>query len=173
MNSTVKHFGRMLAVCGALSFAFGTAQANPQYKPQFSGKVTSAIDPKTGDLKVCFKEIGLNNKSVTYTAKASVVASYACRNNGGNCPKGQQTTVKETVSASATYAPNKYTNSVSACITLKVPKLSKNPCPGKMDLVLQSVSWSHITLADVTNKVGPVDAHPSKQSANFGVCPAK
>ncbi|MDQ1834518.1 hypothetical protein [Massilia scottii] len=177
MNSTVKHFGRMLAVCGALSFAFGTAQANPQSypvkKPQFSGKVTSSINPKTGELKVCFKEIGLNyNKSVTYVAKAMVVASYACRNNGGNCPKGQETAIKENVSASATYSPDK-SGTVSACITLKVPKLSKNPCPGKMDLVLQSVSWSHITLADVTNKVGPVDAHPSKQSANFGVCPAK
>ncbi|ATQ77839.1 hypothetical protein CR152_27550 [Massilia violaceinigra] len=163
----------MLAVCGALSCAFGTVQANPQSKPQFSGKVTSSIDPKTGDLKVCFKEIGLNYKPVTYVAKASVVASYACRNYGGNCPKGQETVIKEKVSATATYSPNKYTGSVSACITLKVPKLSKNPCPGKMDLVLQSVSWSHITITDVTNKVGPVDAHPSKQSANFGVCPAK
>lgn len=171
MNLSIKQYASTLAVCGALFCAAGAAQANPQsYGPQFSGKVTSSIDPKTGDVKVCFKEIGLKNKAVTYLAKANVTASYACRNNGGNCPPGQDTVIKETVSASATYAPDKH-GTVSACITLKVPKPKKNPCPGPMDLVLESVSWSNISITDVTNKIGPVAAYPSKQSVNYGSCP--
>ncbi|MFB9242953.1 hypothetical protein IV454_20230 [Massilia antarctica] len=173
MNSTVNHHARTLAVCGALFCAFGTAQANPPPEPktQFAGKVTSSIDPKNGDVKVCFKEIGVKNKAVTYTAKAEVVASYACRNPGGNCPPGKDTIVKKTVATSATYAPDKY-HTVSACITLKVPKPDKNPCPGPMALVLESVSWSNISITDVTNMIGPVSAYPSKQSVNFGSCPA-
>ncbi|MDM5180217.1 hypothetical protein PO883_23830 [Massilia sp. DJPM01] len=175
MDFIVNHYARTLAVCGTLVCAFGTAQANPypqpQPKPQFSGKVTSSIDPKNGDVKVCFKEINLKNKAVTYTAKASVVASYACRNHGGNCPPGKDTVVKQTVATSATYAPGKH-GEVSACITLKVPKPAKNPCPDSMSLVLESVSWTNITISDVTNGIGPVAAYPSKQSVNYGSCPA-
>ncbi|MCE3602126.1 hypothetical protein LXA47_00675 [Massilia sp. P8910] len=96
MNSTVNHHARTLAACGALFCAFGAAQANPAPEPktQFAGNFTSSIDPKNGDVKVCFKEIGVKNKAVTYTAKAEVVASYACRNPGGRCPPGQDTIVR-------------------------------------------------------------------------------
>ena len=41
-----------------------------------------------------------------------------------------------------------------------------------MKLVLQSVSWTDLSITDTTNKVGPVAAYPSKQSANYGACPA-
>lgn len=41
-----------------------------------------------------------------------------------------------------------------------------------MALVLESVSWSDISITDVSNQVGPVLAHASKQSVNYGSCPA-
>lgn len=174
MNLSVKQYASTLAVCGALFCASGTAQAN-YYQPsgpQFAGKVTSSIDPKTGDVKICFKETGLKKEQkVSYLAKGNVVASYACLNNGGNCPKGQDTTIKQTVTESASYAADKY-GTVSACITLKVPKPKQNPCPGPMKLVLKSVSWTDLSITDKTNNVGPVAAYPSKQSVNYGACPA-
>ncbi|NHZ39261.1 hypothetical protein [Massilia aquatica] len=174
MNLSLKQYAGTLAVCGALFCAAGTAQANPQsYGPQFSGKVTSSIDPKTGDVKICFKETGLKkDKEVAYLAKGNVTASYACRNPGGNCPKGQESSIKQTVTATAKYAADKY-GTVSACITLNVPQPKHNPCPGPMKLVLQSVSWTDLSITDTTNKVGPVSAYPSKQSVNYGACPAK
>ena len=103
MNPTVRTFVRAIAACAALSFVAGAAHATAQ----FSGKVTSSIDPKTGNVKVCFKETGLK-KPTTYTAKAMVTASYACRNRGGNCPPGQDTTIRQTVAVSATHSPDKY-----------------------------------------------------------------
>lgn len=112
------------------------------------------------------------NKPTTYTGKATVTASYACRNRGGNCPPGQDTTIKKTVAVSKTYSPDKYGN-VSVCIELKVPKPATSPCPDQMALVLRSVSWSGITITDVTNAVGPVLASPSKHMVNYGSCPAR
>ncbi|HEX8615217.1 MAG TPA: hypothetical protein VF800_28370, partial [Telluria sp.] len=103
MNLSIKQYASTLAVSAALCCAVGAAQANPQPSgPQFSGKVTSSIDPKTGDVKICFKETGLKQyKPVSYVAKGNVTASYACLNPGGNCPPGQDTVIKEKVSASA------------------------------------------------------------------------
>ncbi|NHZ87745.1 hypothetical protein F2P45_01665 [Massilia sp. CCM 8733] len=175
MNLSLKQYAGTLAACAALFCAAGTAQASYGHQPsgpQFSGKVTSAIDPKTGDVKICFKETGLKkDKQVDYLAKGTATASYACLNPGGNCPKGQYTSIKENVTAKASYSPDKY-GTVSACITLKVPKAKQNPCPGPMKLLLQSVSWKDLSITDTTNKVGPVAAYPSKQSVNYGACPA-
>lgn len=172
MKLSINQYASTLAVCGALLCAAGPAQANPS-GPQFSGKVTSSIDPKTGDVKICFKETGLKkDKAVSYLAKGNVTASFACLNPGGNCPKGQETSLKDIVTASATYSPDKHGN-VSACITLKAPKPKQNPCPGPMKLVVQSVSWTNLSITDVTNKIGPVAAYPSKQSVNYGACPAR
>lgn len=168
MNPTVRTYAPTMAVAAALFCAAGAAYA----AAQFSGKVTSSIDQKTGDVKVCFKETGLPNKPITYTARGMVTASYACRNRGGNCPPGQDTTIKDTVAASATHTPDKY-GVVSACIVLKVPKPSSSPCPDEMALVLKSVSWSGITVTDVTSKIGPVTAYPSKHMVNYGSCPAR
>lgn len=168
MTHTFTSCVRTLAMAGALSCLAASAQATAQ----FSGKVTSEIDQKTGNVKVCFKATGLPQKPTTYTVKGTVTASYACRNRGGNCPPGQDTTIKETVAVSATYSPDKY-GSIAACIVLKVPKPSSNPCPDQMALVLESVSWTGISITDVTNKIGSVYASPSKQSVNYGSCPAR
>ncbi len=168
MKHISTHGTGAMALCAVLLGASGMAQATAQ----FSGKVTSAIDHTSGEVKVCFKETGLPKKPTTYTAKGTVTASYACRNRGGNCPPGQDTTIKETVAVSATYTPDKY-GVVSACIVLKVPKPTSSPCPDEMALVLKSVNWSGISISDVTNAVGPVYAYPSKQMVNYGVCPAR
>lgn len=168
MNPTIKPYVRTMAVCGALLCAVGAAHATAQ----FSGKVESSIDQKTGNVTVCFKATGLPKKPTTYTAKGTVTASYACRNRGGNCPPGQDTTIKETVAVSKTYSPDKY-GAVSACIVLYVPKPSSSPCPDQMALVLKSVSWSGISITDVTNSIGPVYASPSKHMVNYGSCPAR
>jgi hypothetical protein len=169
MNPTVRPYARTMAVIAALFCVAGAANATST--PQFSGKVTSSIDQKTGEVKVCFKETGLK-KPTTYTAKGAVTAAYACRNRGGNCPPGQDTTIKETVAVSATHSPDKY-GVVTACIVLKVPKPGSSPCPDEMALVLKSVSWTDIAVTDVTSKIGPVLAYPSKQMVNYGSCPAR
>ncbi len=168
MNPNIQRYAMTMAVCGAL---FGAAQP-AQATAQFSGKVTSSIDQNSGTVKVCFKETGLPNKPTTYTVKGTVTAAYACRNRGGNCPPGQDTTIKQTVAVSATYTPDK-TGTVSACIHLKVPKPSSNPCPDEMALVLKSVSWYGLSITDVTNAVGPVACTPSKLMVNYGSCPAR
>jgi hypothetical protein len=167
MNPTVRPCARKMAAIAALFCVAGAANATAQ----FSGKVTSSINQKTGDVKVCFKETGWK-KPPTYTAKGAVTAAYACRNRGGHCPPGQNTTIKETVAASATYTPDKY-GVVTACIVLKVPKPATSPCPDEMALVLKSVSWTDISVTDVTSKIGPVLAYPSRQMVNYGSCPAR
>jgi hypothetical protein len=168
MYPTVRPYARKLAVLAALCCVAGASHA----APQFSGKVTASIDQKTGNVKICFKETGLPNKPITYTAKGMVTASYACRNRGGNCPPGQDTTIKETVAKTATHTPDKY-GVVSACIVLPVPKPGTSPCPDEMALVLKSVSWSGLSVTDVTSKIGPVTAYPSKLAVNYGSCPAR
>lgn len=168
MNTTFTQHARKLAACAALLCVTGAAHATAE----FSGKVSATLDQKTGNVKVCFKAIKVPAKPTTYTAKGMVTASYACRNRGGNCPPGQDTTIKETVAVSATYSPDKYGN-VSACIDLKVPKPASSTCPDEMALVLKAVSWTGITITDVTSKIGPVTAYPSKLMVDYGVCPAR
>lgn len=165
MTTTRTRFAIAAALLGAAAMAQATT-------PAFSGKPTLHVDQSTGYAKVCFKETGLPKKPVTYTITGKVTASYACRNRGGNCPPGQDTTIKENVNSSATYTPDKY-GSVATCIVLKVPKPSSNPCPDEMALVLKSVYWYDMAISDVTNKVGPVPTHPSKASVNYGSCPKR
>lgn len=166
MYPAIKHYASTLAVCGALMGA-GAVHATTQ----FSGKVTLTVEQSTGYAKVCFKETGVK-KPITYTVTGKVTANYACRNRGGNCPPGQETTIKETVNSSATYSPDKYGN-ISACIVLKVPKPTSSPCPDEMALVLKSVEWSHMAITDVTNRIGPVFCTPSKEIVNYATCPKR
>lgn len=167
MHSTLKPYASLLA--GAAFFCVaGAAQATPE----FSGNVTLSVDHTTGFAKVCFKELKLPKKPITYTVTGKVTASYACRNRGGNCPPGQDTTIKENVNSSATYTPDKH-GTVSACIVIKVPVPHKSPCPDEMALVLKSVTWSHMAISDVTNSIGPVSCSPSKQTVNYGSCPKR
>ncbi|QYF93691.1 hypothetical protein KY495_00145 [Massilia sp. PAMC28688] len=152
----------------ALWCASGTVQATPA----FSGHVTLSVDQNTGYAKVCFKETKLPKKPVTYTITGRVTASYACRNRGGNCPPGQDTTIKDNVNASATYTPDKH-GTVSACMVIKVPAPHKSPCPDEMALVLQAVNWSGMAISDVTHAIGPVACTPSKTTVNYGSCPKR
>jgi hypothetical protein len=167
MHPTFQHFTTVLAGA-ALWCAAGAASATPE----FSGNVTLSVDPTTGYAKVCFKETKLPKKPVTYTVTGKVTATYACRNRGGNCPPGQDTTIKENVDSSATYTPDKY-GTVSACIVIKVPVPHKSPCPDEMALVLKSVTWSHMAISDVNHAIGPVACTPSKLTVNYGSCPKR
>lgn len=167
MHPNIKLISGALAVAGALA---GPAHATS--KPEFSGKVTLSVDQKTGFAQVCFKETGLHKKPVTYTITGNVTAAYACRNRGGQCPPGQDITIKDSVNSSATYTPDKY-GVISTCIVLKVPKPENSPCPDDMALVLESVQWTKMAITDVTNMVGPVACTPNKETVNYGTCPVR
>jgi hypothetical protein len=172
MNTTVKYFAGTMALCGALFCTVGAAQTTTTTTTAKFTEVTSTIYKETGNVKVCFKATGLPIKATTFIAKGTVTATYACRNRGGNCPPGQDTTIKQTVAVSVTHTPDK-NGSVSACIWLKVPKADPSTCPDEMALVLKSVSWSGISISDMPNSIGTVYAKPSKQMVNYGSCPAR
>ncbi len=166
MNSTVQQAVRCLALCGLILWAAAPVLAAT---PAFVGTTTATIDQSSGNVKACFRESGLSGKLTMYAAKSIVTAAYACRNRGGNCPAGKDTTIRQTVAVPAIYSPDQH-GSVSACIVLRVPRAGSSPCPDDMTLVLRSVSWTGVSASDVSNMIGPMHADPARIKISYGAC---
>src|SRR6266566_6600528 len=100
-----------------------------------------------GSLNACFKIAGLgDNQIVNVTASAHADATYACRNNGQQCPNAaNKVNVQADVGSSGTF-PSGKNGTVTACLTVDPPPTTLT-CPGGQKLVLVSVSYTNVSLS--------------------------
>lgn len=121
--------------------------------PHFNS--TSVSGPSSdGTLTVTFKEAGLgNNQNITYQFHADSTASYACINHGGKHPQAaNKETVNGPVNTTGTFSSGK-NGSINGTLTLSPPSAGTFTCPGGQHLVLASVSYTNVSLTDVTNNL--------------------
>jgi hypothetical protein len=118
-----------------------------------------------GSLNVCFKIAGLgSNQSIDVTASAHADATYACKNNGQQCPNAaNKVNVQSDVSATGTFTSGK-NGAITACLQVDPPDTSLT-CPGGQKLVLVSVSYTNVSVS--APGAGDCDPSPGTFAANF------
>ena len=118
-----------------------------------------------GTVNVCFKIAGLGaNQSIDVTASAHADATYACRNNGQQCPNAaNKVNVQSDVSASGTFTSGK-NGSITACLAVEPPDTTLT-CPGGQRLVLVSVSYTNLSVS--APGAGTAAVPPGTFAANF------
>ncbi len=128
--------------------AAGTVLAD---NPHF---VRASISLDGANLVVAFKEAGLgDNVLIDYEANANATADYACINGGNNHPQAaNKETVSGPVSAFGTFSSGK-NGTISQSLTLSPPGPGDFSCPNGQRLVLAAVSYTNVTLSDLTNSV--------------------
>ena len=158
----MKHVSILILTMSALlSFMAINAQAQ---SPHFLKCSASGVN-SDGSLNGCFKIAGLgSNQSIDVTASAHADATYACKNNGQQCPNAaNKVNVQSDVSASGTFTSGK-NGSITACLTVSPPDTSLT-CPGGQKLILVSVTYSNVKLsAPGANDCNPA---PGTFAANF------
>lgn len=144
---------RIVATASALATATILTAA-----PAFAGNAhfiaahTSASASGTS-LVVKFKEAGLESGSVeTVQASAHLDATYQCVNKGGHNPNDpKKTTISSDVSQSGQFTAGKNGNLVGS-LTLSAPAAaSVLDCPGGQTATLTVVTWSQVSIADLTS----------------------
>jgi len=117
-------------------------------------------------LSVSFKETGLGNSGasfVTIDVNADATATYQCFNNGGNHPKaGNKTTVNGPVGGAGNFPVT--SGQTTGVITVSLPGPGSFSCPSGQHLVLESGTFSNITITDVTESDGPIPTSPNSIS---------
>ena len=104
------------------------------------------------DLVASFREVGLGEGNVTETLSASATAEYACQNNGGQFPNDpRKQSVSGPVSATQDF-PVAKNGHVEGSLSISAPA-STLVCPNGQHVVMVSVSYTDVTLTDVTNQV--------------------
>jgi hypothetical protein len=142
----------LLAAAVAVLFGAFTAVAVAQ-NPHFVR--ASASGPNNdGSLTVSWKESGLgDNVLIDYLAAADATAVYACINRGGQHP---QATNKETlqgpVSEPGTFASGK-NGTIQASLDVGPLSAGTFSCPSGQALVLAFVSYTNVSITDVTNGI--------------------
>ena len=132
--------------------------------PHFLRCAASGVNPD-GTLDVSFTIAGLgDNQTLTVTASAHADATYACRNNGQQCPNAaNKVNVQSDVSATGTFTSGK-NGSVTACLTVEPPDTALT-CPGGQKLVLVSVSYTNLSVS--APGAGTASVPPGTFAANF------
>jgi len=121
--------------------------------PHFIGTAQVAGIFSDGGISASFKEAGLgDNVLVTYELAGKFSADYGCVNHGGNHPQAaNKEAVVGDVGAIATFQSGKNGNVVGT-VTFVPPSASEElSCPGNQVAVLADISYSDLTLQDVTN----------------------
>jgi hypothetical protein len=148
----------MIALSGLMA---NTVRAQ---SPHFLRCSASGVNPD-GTLNVSFKIAGLgSNQSIDVTASAHADATYACRNNGQQCPNAaNKVNVQSDVSASGTFTSGK-NGSITASLIVDPPDTTLR-CPGGQRLVLVSVTYTNVSVS----APGAGDCNPTPQTfgANF------
>lgn len=131
------------------SFARSGGGGNPHFI------YATASMQNDGTALIEFKEVGLSSgSSITYLASASSTATYACINRGGKNPNAtNKRTVNSEPTSEGTFVVKN--GNITGEITLGIPSAGDFSCPGGQQLVLADVSYSNITLKDLTT---PIDA---------------
>jgi hypothetical protein len=116
------------------------------------------------NLSVSFKETGLGNSgfsTVDIQVKADATATYQCFNKGGNHPQaGNKTTVSGPVGGGGSFPVRN--GQTTGTITVSLPGPGDFSCPSGQRLVLESGTFSNITIEDFTLADGPVATTPSE-----------
>jgi hypothetical protein len=133
--------------------------------PHFINCSASGVNAD-GSLNSCFKIAGLGtNTLVNVTATATADATWACRNNGGQCPNAaNKVNVRSNVSATGAFNSGK-NGQVTACLTIDPPGTSLT-CPGGQKLVLVSVSYTNVQVSSDAS-ADTCATSPTNFAANF------
>jgi hypothetical protein len=144
-----------------MAFSVGTALAD---SPNFHYANASASNT-TGALSVDFKESGLGTTitMANIQVDANATATYQCWNMGGNHPMAGN---KETVSGPLTSSGFFPVRNGQVTGTISAGPLGPGSfsCPSGQGLFLMEVSYSNITITDVTENDGPVSTTPDSIS---------
>jgi hypothetical protein len=107
-----------------------------------------------GSLTVSWKEAGLgNNQNIDYALTADATATYVCINGGGKHPQASnKETVSGPVSATGTFNSGK-NGQITASLTVQPPGPGDFSCPPGQMLELASVTYTNVTLTDMTNGI--------------------
>lgn len=145
MKRNVRRISASL-VAGFLAITAGQAFADA---PKFQ----SVSAERSGtSLVISFREIGLGNADITYSATANATAVYSCVNGGGTVPSdAKKTTVAGAVQAGGTFTAKNGT--VDESLTLTAPGPGTFKCPKGQDRTLISATYNNVTLTDTTNNV--------------------
>jgi len=132
-----------------LGVAAGTASATSG--AHFFSAVGSVNS--SGALVVSWDEAGVGQQEVDYKITADASATYDCINGGGNHPKAANKVTFQGPLASPVlpFTPNN--GRVTGSDTLGPLSSGSFACPSGQSLVLACVSYSKITLKDITNNV--------------------
>lgn len=154
-------------VLGSLVVAAGTAIAA---SPHFVRGPTASLSSSTGNVTVSWKEAGLGDTvTIVYRATANATARYQCVNHGGKCPQASnKEEVSGPVSAQGAFQSGK-NGSITASLTISPPAATLD-CPGNQVIEMTAVSYSNITLTDLTNNVSAT-ASPSSLGMAGPECP--
>ena len=172
----------LLAGLGLAVVATAALAANPKFLrapsatiesptgKAFASKIDSASPVFEGPVLVIgWSETGLGNTgTVNYRASADAAAVYQCVNRGTNCPSAaNKQDVFAKVSTSATFAVDN--GRINGELRLGSPPSSLS-CPGNQVVSWVSVTFSEITLTDVTHGI-TVATNPSQVSDSVPECP--
>ena len=148
----------MLALVG---FMATTVRAQ---NPHFLSCDVTGVN-SNGTLSSDFRIAGLgSNVSITVTVSADATATYACLNNGQNCPNAaNKSTVTGTVTAQGIFTSGK-NGSVRGSLTVNPPTTPLH-CPGGQTLVLVSVDYTNVSVSAPPAAV--CNTSPGNFGANF------
>jgi hypothetical protein len=144
----------MLGICLLAVVCFTTTAALAQ-SPHFIGTATVTGISSDGSISVKFKEAGLgNNQLITYNFAGSFDANYGCVNRGGNHPQASNKEfLADNFVVSGTFSSGKNgTISQTLSFTPPDPDTVLN-CPGNQVAVLADITYTNLSLTDVTNNV--------------------
>lgn len=103
------------------------------------------------NLVVSFREVGLGEGDVTVVASADATADYACLNRGGEFPNDpKKQSLSGPVSATGVF-PVAKNGHIEGTLTV-LPPASTLECPGGQTVVMTAVSYTNVTVTDVTNE---------------------
>jgi hypothetical protein len=130
----------------------------------------SAAGADAPALVIRWTEVGLGDTdTVEYAASAKATARYQCVNRGGNCPSASnKQNVFADVSVTGTF-PVDRNGRISDSLTILAPP-STLVCPGNQVVSWVSVTFSDITLTDLTHDI-TVATKPSEVSDSAPECP--
>jgi hypothetical protein len=156
-------------VVAVLVLAGGVALAT---SPHFiNANVTLESD---GSLVFTWKEAGLGaNQNIDYLASAFATEVCTCVNNSGSCPNAANkvtTSGQVTVPATFSSGKNGSINGTSTVDPVPCPPSDPATCGHGQQFVLSSITYTNISLTDVTNGI-VAPGLPSSLSDTFFTCP--
>ena len=161
----------------ALLLVACTTDSRSPLEPIDGGPLFDNVPPKPGahfqradaeldgsTLVATFREVGLGEGDVTVQLTADATAEYACQNNGGEFPNdAKKQSVSGPVSATGTF-PVAKNGHVEGSLSIGAPA-STLDCPNGQTVVMVSVSYTNVSLTDITNQTSA--AIPGSFSAVF------